>query len=247
MNMKLLVVDDEPLARSRLQRLLAEVDGVVVVGEAADGDAALKAVQRLSPDLVLLDIRMPGIDGLEAAAAIAEMPQPPAIIFCTAYDDYAVQAFDAQAVGYLVKPVERSKLATALQRARRLNRAQLASIATLDDAELPGRSHLSASTRRGLERVAIADVRCLLADHKYVAAVHPGGELLLDESLKDLEQEFGGRFVRVHRSALVARAWLRGLERQPDGGFCVRVEGVAQGPAVSRRHLSGVRALLREE
>lgn len=240
--MRVLVVDDEPLARSRLRRMLAELDGVEWSGEAADGAAALAAVQADAPDVVLLDIRMPGMDGLAAAEAIMQLEQPPAIIFCTAYDSYAVAAFDAQAIGYLVKPVERPRLLAALQNAQRINRAQLAAMAGRDAGR--GRSHLTARNRRGVEQVPVDSVYCLLADHKYVTAIHRDGELLLDESLTALEKEFGQRFLRVHRSALVARRYLRGLERLQDGGYRVRVEGLATGPTVSRRHVAALREAL---
>lgn len=242
--MRVLIVDDEPLARSRLKRMLEELDGVELAGEAATGAAALSAVQAQTPDVVLLDIRMPDMDGLAAAAAMMQLEQPPAIIFCTAYDSYAVAAFDAQAVDYLVKPVERSRLAAALRGAQRLNRAQLAAIGRRERGEMPGRSHLTARNRRGLERIPIDAVYCLLADHKYVTAIHRQGELLLDESLTALEKEFGDRFLRVHRGALVARAYLRGLERLPDGSHRARVDGIAQGPSVSRRHLAALRMAL---
>ena len=242
--MRVLVVDDEPLARSRLKRMLAELDGVVLAGEAADGDAALAAVRADAPDVVLLDIRMPGMDGLAAAEAMMQLQHPPAIIFCTAYDSYAIAAFDAQAVGYLVKPVERARLMAALQSAQRINRAQLAAMAGRETGAPAGRTHLTARSRRGVEKVPIGSVYCLLADHKYVTAIHREGELLLDESLTALEKEFGQHFLRVHRGALVARRYLRGLERLPDGGYRARVEGLSTGPIVSRRHLAALRDTL---
>lgn len=242
--MKVLIVDDEPLARSRLRRLLGEISGVEVVGEAADGAGALAAVPLQEPDVVLLDIRLPGIDGLEAAAAMARMEYPPAVIFCTAYDRYAIDAFDAQAIGYLVKPVERIRLAAALESAQRINRVQLARLTAGDTTSASTRSHFTASHRGGVERVPVEAVYCLVAEHKYVTAVHRGGELLLSESLAALEREFSEHFLRVHRSALVARTYLRGLERLTGGGYRTLIEGLEEGPLVSRRHLPAVRLVL---
>lgn len=243
--MKVLIVDDEPLARSRLRRMLAELPGVRLAGEAADGAAALALVETSAPDVVLLDIRMPIMDGLAAAEAIMQLEQPPAIVFCTAYDSYAIAAFDAQAVGYLVKPVERSRLLSALEAAQRMNRAQLSALARYNTAPV-ARVCLTARNRRGLEQVPIESVYCLLADHKYVTAIHADGELLLDESLVMLEREFGSWFLRVHRGALVARRYLRGLERHASGTYRARVEGLTEGPPVSRRHLAALRAALGE-
>lgn len=237
--MNIVVVDDEALARRRLRRLLEELGGVEVVAEAASGQAALAACDMHAPDLVLMDIRMPGMDGLEAARNLSQRVQPPAIVFCTAYDDYAVAAFEASAVDYLVKPVTRERLASALSRARSLNRAQLAAL----QQGPQGAGHISARSRRGMELVPVEEVRCLVADQKYVTVIHPGGEILVDQSLRQLEQAHPGRFVRVHRNALVARAHLQGLERCGEG-YRVRLAGIDSGPLVSRRHLAGVRALL---
>ncbi|MFU8814172.1 MAG: LytR/AlgR family response regulator transcription factor [Pseudomonadales bacterium] len=240
--MKVLIVDDEQLARDRLARMVAGFDGYQVVGEAGNGLQALAQAQQLDPDVVLLDIRMPGMDGMETARHLGELPEPPAVIFCTAYEEHAVQAFDLQAVGYLLKPVRRDNLEAALGRAQRVNKAQLAALNGVDPSR---RSHISARTRRGIELIPIDDVRYFQADQKYVSVGFVGGEVIIDEPLKDLEQEFAELFVRIHRSALVAAAHIESLERVAAGACRIRLRGVAAPLEVSRRHLAAVRKIVR--
>lgn len=240
--MRILIVDDEAPARQRLRAMIATLDGHQVVGEAATGQEAIAACRRLQPDLVLLDIRMPGGDGLQAAAGINQMAEPPAIVFVTAYGDHALAAFEAEAVDYLLKPVRRERLAEALQKARRLNRAQLAA---LQLRQQDGGQHLLCRRRGDLELIPIDDVRFLQADHKYVTVNHLGGEDLIEDSLRQLEERFGDRFIRIHRNALVARRYLAGLERRPDGGYPVRIRGCDVLLDVSRRHTAAVREFVR--
>jgi two-component system response regulator AlgR len=240
--MKVLIADDEPLARERLAALLAELDGVECVGAAADGHEAVEMVGRLRPDVVLLDIAMPGLDGLGAARAIGALEAPPAIVFCTAYDQHALSAFDAAAADYVLKPVRRERLEAALAKARKLVPPAAARPGTAADGP---RSHLCARLRGSLRRIPIEDVRYLQAEEKYVVVHHVHGEDLVEDSLKQLEAEYGERFVRIHRNCLVAREELRELRRLPDG----RVHAVLRsgGPAleVSRRCLPALRERLR--
>jgi two-component system response regulator AlgR len=236
--MKVLIVDDEKLARDRITRMLGDVDGYDVVGEAGHGMEAIEECQRVQPDVVLLDIRMPGMDGLEAARHLMEMEEPPAVVFCTAYEEHAIEAFNVQAVGYLLKPVRREDLVNVLRSAKRANKAQLAALMEQDGDR---RSHISARTRRGIELIPIEDVRFFQADQKYVTVRHGDGELLIDETLRELEDEFGERFVRVHRNALVASRFIEGLERDENGHFQIRMRGVDERVDISRRHLSSVR------
>ena len=236
--MKVLIVDDEKLARDRISRMLADVDGYDVVGEAGHGKQAVEECQRTQPDVVLLDIRMPGMDGLEAARHLMQMEEPPAVVFCTAYEEHAIEAFNVQAVGYLLKPVRREDLVNVLRSAKRANKAQLAALMEQDGDR---RSHISARTRRGIELIPIDDVRFFQADQKYVTVRHGDGELLIDETLRELEDEFGERFVRVHRNALVASRFIEGLERDENGHFQIRMRGVDERVDISRRHLSAVR------
>jgi two-component system response regulator AlgR len=240
--MRVLIVDDEQLARDRLARMLASLEGYEVVGEAAHGVNALEQVQALQPEVVLLDIRMPGMDGMEAARHLAALDEPPAVIFCTAYEEHAIQAFDLQAVGYLLKPVRKEHLADALGKAQRVNKAQLAA---LGGPEQRRRTHISARTRRGIELIPVDDVRYFQADQKYVTVRHGGGEVIIDETLRDLEEEFGDAFVRIHRSALVAVQHMERLERLAPGRAQVRLRDVEEPLEVSRRHLSGVRRLMK--
>jgi two-component system response regulator AlgR len=240
--MKILVVDDESLARERMLRLLAAVAPDAEVFEAGSGEQALELAAARQPDLLLLDIRMPGMDGLEVATRLQSQAQAPAIVFCTAYDEYALDALEKQAAAYLLKPVREEKLRSAIERAGRVNRMQ---IAGLQDGDA-GRNLIVSETHSGVEMVVIDKVRCFVAEQKYVRAVHPEGSLLIPETLKELEQEFGGQFVRVHRNALVALAHIVGLRRDAEVGWRVELAEVEESPGVSRRHLGVLKEQLKQ-
>ncbi len=244
--MNILIVDDEPLARERLARMVLALGGCRIVGQAGNGQDSIKIARETSPDVVFMDVRMPGMDGLAAAQHLAELDPPPAVIFCTAYDDYAIQAFSTQAVGYLLKPVKQADLEMALNRTRRVNKAQLTELQQKPGFAASGRTHIAAKNRRGIDLVAVAEVRLFQADHKYVTAYYNEGEVLLDETLKELEQEFEGRFMRIHRNALVAINHIDGLERDKEGQCFVRLEGLDIKPQVSRRHIGPLRKLLEQ-
>jgi two-component system response regulator AlgR len=239
MPLTVVVVDDEPLARERLCSLLAEQPDVQVVAEAGDGLAALQACAEHRPDLMLLDISMPGVDGLEAARHLAAFDPRPAVVFCTAYDAHALSAFEAAAIDYLMKPVRVERLVSALERAR----AFIAGRATAPAApsSRQPRTHLCARLRGSLRLIPLDDVHYLQAEEKYVVVHHARGEDLIEESLKSLEEEFASRFVRIHRNCLVARHELMELRRMDDG----RVQAVLRhAPApleVSRRCVSALR------
>lgn len=240
--MKVLLVDDETLARERLRRLLAELPDCAVCGEAGDGRTALALCVELQPDVVLLDIRMPGMDGLEAARYIAGLPDPPAVIFTTAFGDHALEAFEACAADYLLKPIRAERLAAALGNARRLTRAQAAQI----DADSGGvRNHICVRVRGNLQLIPVADIRCFRADNKYVTVRTGDAEYLIEEPLKDLEDEFGPRFLRIHRNALVAAEFIIGLEKNAEGQCMVALAGVDERLEVSRRHQPELRARLK--
>jgi two-component system, LytTR family, response regulator AlgR len=240
--MKVLVADDEPLACERLAALLAEIEGVEVVATVSNGREALEAAARTHPDLVLLDIRMPVMDGLEAARHLAGLEPAPGVVFCTAYEDHALAAFEANAVDYLVKPVRAERLRAALAKARRWSGGDARPAAhTL--ARM--RTHLCARVRGSLVLVPVADVDYLMAEDKYVVVHHARGEVLIEEPLKALEDEFGERFVRIHRNCLVARARLAGLVRAPDGRLLASIDGVDAELEVSRRNLPSLRRLVR--
>lgn len=246
--MNILLVDDEQLARARLQRFIENNELGQVVAQASNGLQAIEAVEQFRPDVVLLDIQMPVMDGLEAAAHLSQLDVPPAIIFTTAYDEYALQAFDVQAVGYLLKPIRQDDLKTALSKLNKINKVQIAAI-----NQSQCRSHISAKTHSGLELVPIENIILFRADHKYISVFYKNaqpdnkklGELLIDEPLKDLEEEFDGIFARVHRNALVNLKSITGFEKQDDGGYALRLAGFDELVPISRRHVAGVRKLVK--
>ena len=242
--MKVLVVDDEPLARDRLAALLGEIDGIEVVGSAGNGRETLEAAARIRPDVILLDIRMPVMDGLEVARHLGTLETPPGVIFCTAFGDHALDAFEANAIDYLVKPVRGERLRTALAKAQRWTGEHAHTLSHLLD---PGRrrTHLCARVRGSLVLVPVADIDYLLAEDKYVVVHHARGEVLIEEPLKTLEDEFEGRFVRIHRNCLVALSKLAGLTRTPDGRLLANVDGVDAALEVSRRNLPALRKLVK--
>jgi two-component system, LytTR family, response regulator AlgR len=236
-SLKVLIVDDEQPARERLRTLLAEVGSVELVGEAATGEQALELVAQSLPAVVLLDVRMPGMDGVETAHHLSALAHPPAVIFTTAYDEYAVSAFDTQAVGYLLKPVRKEKLAAALARAERLTQAQLRALP--QGAER--RTRIAARYREGIRLIPVLEILYFLADQKYTTVRHLNGEDLIEDSLRTLEKEFGELFVRVHRNALVSTRYLDAVERSTEGQYLVRLRGCAEPLQVSRRMASELR------
>ena len=245
--MKVLIVDDERLARDRLNRMVNTLHDYHVVGDAANGEEAIKQTMLLDPDIVLLDIRMPGMDGLTVGQKMSSLESPPAIIFCTAFSEHAIAAFDMLASGYLLKPVRRDALVDALSKVGRINRVQAATLQSdeaPDDDAVRARTHISAKTRKGIELIPLTEIRFFQADHKYVTVRHDKGEVLIDDTLRDLEDEFGDRLVRIHRNALVMTHHLEGLERDSSGHYQVRLRGVEERLDVSRRHISGLRKLV---
>ena len=240
--MKILIADDEAPARTRLRRLVEEIDGHDIVGEAANGREALLLSDKTQPDVLLLDIRMPGMDGLEAARHLAALENPPAVIFTTAYGDHALEAFAAHALDYLLKPIRKERLAQALTHVRKLNRAQSAALSNVETAQ--ARSHICARVRGALQLVPVGEIVYFLADQKYVTVRYSDGSVLIEESLKALETEFAAAFTRIHRNALVAAAHIVGLERDDDGHVHVRLRGVTERLEVSRRHAAELRQRL---
>jgi len=239
--MKILVCDDEPLARERLSRMVQDA-GHTVVAQATNGIEALEAVRIFQPDVLFLDVRMPEMDGLRCAEALMRLESPPAVIFVTAFDQHAIDAFRTQAIGYLLKPVSRDDLQSALNRASRLNAAQVNHLRVLHDpSAMAMRQHIAARTHRGMELIPIENIYYFLADQKYVTVRHSGGQVLIDETLKELETEFGDRFIRIHRNALLAIPYLEGLEMVSTGQYQVRFRGIEERLAVSRRHLPQLR------
>ncbi|MGX5172525.1 LytR/AlgR family response regulator transcription factor [Aliikangiella sp. IMCC44653] len=238
--MKVLIVDDEPLALQRLQQLLEEIESVSQVLLANNGIQAISVVEKEAPDVVLLDIRMPGIDGLETAQYLTKLENSPAIIFTTAYDEYALDAFKVNAVDYLLKPVREEKLLESLQRACQLNLAQLNAI----NPKANCRSNIMAKISGNIKLIPVEDIYYFQADQKYVTVKHTGGETIIEDTLKDLQNEFEQLFVRVHRNALVAKQFINGIQKDSQGHTFVVIQGSEHKVEISRRHLSEVKKLL---
>ncbi|MEM9102893.1 MAG: LytTR family DNA-binding domain-containing protein [Pseudomonadota bacterium] len=239
--MKIVIVDDEPLARDRLKHMVNGINEHNVIGEAGNGVKALEVIAEQKPDAVLLDIRMPGMDGLEVARHLLHTENHPAIIFTTAYGEHALEAFDVQAVGYVLKPVRQEKLLQALEKATRLNQAQLDAL----NQNPNSRSHINARVRGNIQLIPIEDIHFFQADHKYVNVNHKNGESLIEDTLKDLEKEFSHLFIRIHRNALVAKKEISGMVKSASGQQLITLKNSEAQLEVSRRHISEVRKMLK--
>lgn len=240
--MDVLICDDEPLATERLARLVTQL-GHQVVATASHGEQAIELADEHQPDVVLLDIQMPEMDGLSCAQHLRELDPMPAIVFCTAYDEHALDAFKSQAEGYLLKPVLQQELQQVLDHLTKLTQAQLSHIKQKENMEeLDIKRHqITAKTYRGVELVPVENIYYFLADQKYVTVRHKNGSVLIDETLKDLEHEFADQFIRIHRNALVSIHYLEGLEVINTGQYQVRCRDLEERLAVSRRHLPTLR------
>lgn len=226
---RVLIVDDEPLAVKRLVRLLEGIDGTEVVAMAGDAAQAWTLCGRHHPDVVLLDVDMPGRNGVELARDLAGLSPAPRVIFTTAYEAYAVEAFDLAAMDYLVKPVRRERLERALERLGRR----------------PDAAGLCARLGERQKLIPIDQVRACIAEDKYTRVHHSGGEELVDDALVGLEEQFPDHLVRIHRNALVSRKHIRELFRDGHGRTCLRLADCPATPEISRRNLATVRKLLR--
>ena len=244
--MKVLIVDDEQPARERLRQLVDDGGQHVVVAEAANGEEAVAMAALHNPDVVLLDIRMPGVDGIETAHHLNAMETPPAVVFTTAYDEYAIDAFDARAIGYVLKPVRRERLERALEHAARITGQMLKQLT--DESGLKSRrQHVCTREHGELRLIPISGIRYFNADQKYVTVHHSDGQSLIDDSLKVLEDEFADEFVRIHRSVLVALDQIDRLEKATDGKTQIVLrDGQVDDDTltISRRHLADVRRRL---
>lgn len=244
--MRILIVDDEKLARDRLRELVNDIGGHTVVGEGRNGNEAVEKASELNPDILLMDIRMPGMDGLEAAMHIMGMENPPSVIFTTAYDQHALDAFEVNAVDYLLKPIRKDRLANALVKADKLTQQQIQEIGDLRP-EPSVRTHISVHMRGNIKLVPIPDIRFFLADSKYVVVRTGEGEHLIEDSLVNLEKEFAERFLRIHRNALVAKGFINAIEKSPSGSWQVSMSGADRKLDVSRRHAAAVRRWARNK
>ena len=233
--MRALIVDDEPPARARLRSLLDELGDCEVVGEAGNGADALAACAALKPEVVLLDVRMPGLWGVEVARHLTALEDAPAVIFTTAYGDHAIDAFDAQAIAYLLKPIRKEKLARALKHASRISTSRLLQATRAASME-HRREHVCAKLGERLKLIPVQDIYYFLADQKYVTVHHKRGKDLIDEPLKALSDEFAGEFIRVHRNALAAEKFIASIERDEQGQYSIRMRECDAMLQVSRRH-----------
>jgi len=239
--MRILIVDDEKLARERLRELLNEIGGHAVVGEGMNGNEAVEKAAELNPDVVLMDIRMPGMDGLEAAMHLMGMDNPPSVIFTTAYDQHALHAFEVNAVDYLLKPIRKDRLAAALDKAHKLTLQQLQEINAAQENP-QARTHIGVHLRGNIRLVPVKDIVYFMADSKYVTVRTATEEHLIEDSLVNLEKEFGERmFLRIHRNALVATDYIKGIEKSTTGNWQVALKGIEKKLDVSRRHAAAVR------
>ncbi|HSI28825.1 MAG: LytR/AlgR family response regulator transcription factor [Methylophilus sp.] len=248
---QLLIVDDEPLARQRLRDLVGDIGGYTIAGEAANGVEAMAVLQSQPVDIALVDIRMPVMDGIELAQHIRKLATPPNLIFTTAYDHYALQAFDLNAIDYLLKPIRAERLAAALTKARPLQAKQSQALQALQEAP----QHLSIHERGKILLVPLEDVLYLRAELKYVTVRTQEKSYLLEASLNQLEHTYADRFVRVHRNALVAKNAIAGYAKQRvqqneqageaagESSWVVLIKGIAETLVVSRRHQHMIRAV----
>ena len=236
MFIKALIVDDEPLARARLARLLKQIDSVEVVGEAENGQEAMSKTESLSPNLIFMDVQMPSVNGIDAAANIAEAfeDDPPAIVFCTAYDQYAIDAFKVNASDYLLKPVSITDLEEAIKRACQISQLRKSDFA--DESSTLPIKHMNY-----VENLPISNVCYFRSEGKnVVAGLVDGNEVFIDLTLKDLEQKYLTKMVRVHRNSLVSREKLKRLVREDSGDY-VELNVGQKTFQVSRRMMSEVK------
>lgn len=244
--MKILIADDEKLARLRLSSLLTECgDTFEVVAEAKNGVEALQKWKQTQADVLLLDIRMPEMDGLQVARELLKFEHPPAVIFTTAYDSHALQAFEANAIDYLLKPIRKDRLLTALQKAQVFHQAQLQLLQTALPPE-NRRSHLCVQVAGDLHLLPVDEILYFHADQKYVTARTRCKEYLLDDSLKALEEEFAELFLRIHRNALVSLRHIEDLHKQADGQVSVKFHEFGEILPVSRRLVAKVKACFKD-
>ncbi|MFK5947925.1 MAG: response regulator transcription factor [Methylococcales bacterium] len=243
--MKLLIADDEPLARERLKFLVNDIDNFIEIAEAANGIEVLNITADFDPDIILMDIKMPGMDGLEAAQQLSQLNNPPAIIFTTAYEQYVLAAFDTQAVAYLLKPIRKKDLKKKLDACYRLNKTQ----SQTAFPKLASRTHISITSKGKTSRIDIENICYFSADQKYIQVIYIINnqikKSLIDETLKHLEKDFRNIFIRVHHKTLVKISLLDTLTHQSGGKYLLKLKNIDSSIEVSRRHAGEVKNLLK--
>jgi len=243
--MRIIIADDEPLARKRLARQLTEIPDCQLVGEASNGQEAILRCDELQPDILLLDIRMPEMDGLQAAQHLSQLEQPPAIIFTTAFDNHALAAFETCAVAYLLKPVRREQLQLAIEKAQKLNRVQWVQIDTLQHPA-EEQEHLTVHVGNTTQLIPINEIDFFRAEQKYVVIYRGAEQYLMEVSLKSLEERFTHRFVRIHRNALVAIKAISALQRDDKGHYQMLLHNQKEPLEVSRRLVSQLKERIKD-
>lgn len=241
--LKILIADDEIPARNRLKDLLADIGNITVIGEAQNGTEAILLCESHQPDILLLDIGMPVMNGIETATHLQAMPSAPAIIFTTAYDEFAVQAFEINAVDYLLKPIREERLGAALQKVQKRMPTSLAALTPL----LPQRTHLSIIERGRIILIPVADIIYFRAELKYVTVRTATRTLLIETSLAQLAREFSAHFIRLHRNCLAAKSAIRGYEKRAITGHAEKqwvalFKAVPETIPISRRQHHVIRA-----
>ena len=241
MPLNILIADDEAPARNRMRDLLSDIENVAVVAEAKNGKEAIDLALQTKPDLLLLDIRMPIMNGIEAAQHAQKLEPKPHIIFTTAFDAYAIKAFDLNAIDYLLKPIRLERLQTAINKAHALKPAQIKALKPLQKM----RSHLSIHERGRMLLVPIETIIYLRAELKYITVRTAEREYLIEESLTNLEAEFGERFIRLHRNCLVAPSFIAGYEKRlnqdNEQHWVALLKNIPETIAISRRQQHLVR------
>lgn len=245
--MRILVADDEQLARQRLCRLVQEISpDSVIIAEAENGVQVIHTCRTIQPDLVLLDIRMPGVNGIDAAHQLSLLDTPPAVIFTTAYDQHALQAFEAHAIDYLVKPIRKERLRTALSKAKMFISSPPTKQNIIPTSDNSPRKRIGARVHGELMLISVDEICFFRSEQKYTIVGTCMNEILIEEPLTALEIEFRERFIRIHRNALVGIIFIQGLEKDGAGRTLIRLRGIDQHLEVSRRHIPKVRALMKK-
>jgi two-component system, LytTR family, response regulator AlgR len=242
--MKILIVDDEILARQRIADLLSDIDTDFSILQAENGLLALDVVERDKPDIVLMDIRMPVMDGLESATHMSAYVPSPAVIFITAYDEHAVKAFETNAIDYLLKPVRLDRLKQALEKAQIISRSRINHIQELQERKF-SRTHLSIPSQGKILLIPVENISCFKADQKYVSVYWGEKQTLCDESLKNLEDEFPDSFIRIHRNALVSISQINILQKNESGAYVLKLNKLEEEFTVSRRHIAALKKKLK--
>jgi len=242
--MKILIADDERPARERLATLLDDWPEAEIVAMVSNGVEATEQTIKLEAEVVLLDIRMPGMSGIEAAQHLSKLEQPPAIIFTTAYSEFALDAFESNAIDYLLKPIKQKRLFKALSACSKLNKSQLMHLS--GNKANRQRSHISVQKRGAIELIAVKDIYYFIADHKYITVRYKDGEVLLEETLKHLEEEFSDNFIRIHRNALVKKTQIVAMHKQSGGAMKLLLKDCLEQLDISQRMVAGIRKFLTE-